>query len=261
MSAKAAARSDRPNRRRGIGNIRRPQIGALFWWTIASIILGIGVLLSWFFSIYIFNNPNEPVPYKILTKLDKLDPPKRFPANAPPPGKFRTPRALMDEDYLDFAESHLGYANDLLMRDYLENFRRAEKVAYVRGTFVVEHVRALTNNDLFQQGLVWRGRSADFPNASIEMILPTGSPVDAGLVAVGQPFAISGAFFATVVHVARPDDRSMCFTLVPIAYGDREIAEQVRLALKPPKRLNLEGTWPLTSPEDVDPSVNVAGVE
>jgi hypothetical protein len=249
------ADANAPNRERRnmplVGNIRRPQIGALFWWTIAAIVLGICAVLSWFFSIYIFDNPNQPLPYRILTKLNKIEPPRQFAVESPPQGKFRSPRALYEEDYAQFEDRHLEHINSVLMRDYLENFRRSEGAIYVKGEFVVDHVRALSEDDLFQTGIVWRGHTKGFPNASVEVILPTANKTPPGLVEVGSPFALTGAFFAAVIHVAQPDDDSKCFTLVPIVYGSKQVSKGAKIALRPPPKLNLDGRWPLTSPEDI----------
>ena len=256
-AAESRARSKNPRQR----NMRRPRNGALFWWTILIIILGIGVVLSWFFSIYIFNHPNEPLPYQILNRLGKLEPPKVFPADKPPGGQFRKPRVMLEEDFRGFEQVHLDYINASLLRDYLENFRRSEGVSYVSGNFVIEHVRALDPanepdpGDMFSTGLVWRGRSADFPNASVEFVLPTATPVPVELLSVGDVFDIKRSYFAAVVHVARPDDRSMCFTLIPLTYGDIVLEDNRRISLAPPKRLELEARWPLSSAEDADPSV------
>ncbi len=262
MPYEVSAPPDRERRNpRRPGNFRRPQIGALFWWTIAIIVLGIGAVLSWFFSIYIFNNPSEPLPYRVLTKLKKIDPPKRFSSENPPAGKFRKPRSLLEDDYAGFEPHHLDYVNSILLRDYLENFRRSEGAIYVKGDFIVEQVRALGTGDLFQTGLVWRGRNKDFPNASVEVVLPTAGPVSPDLIPTGEPFALTGAFFAALIHVARPDDDSMCFTLVPIVYGSKQIADGARIALRPPPRLNLEGQWPLTAPSPDDDTPPPAGGE
>ncbi len=249
-----ATAEERPKERRwaGTANIRRPQIGALFWWTIAIIILGICAVLSWFLSIYVFNHPTEPLPYKILSKLDKLDPIEKFASDSPPQGRFRTPRLLLEEDYAGFEQKHLDYINSELLRDYLENFRRSQGVTYVKGEFLATQVRALGEGDMFQSGLVWRGHHPDFPDAEVEMILPTSSPAPPELIPVGEMFDIKGDFFAAVIHVAKPNDEAIVATLVPITYGNKEITPGAKIALKPPKSLNIEGIWPPTQAQETD---------
>lgn len=248
MPASSPARSRSRRTSPHAANVRRPQIGSLFWWTIASIVLGICAVLSWFFSIYIFDNPNLPLPYRILTKLEKIEPPMRFKVERPPQGRFRSPRALYEDDYAGFEQHHLDHINAKLLRNYLENFRRAESVTYVKGKFVTESVRALGPGDLFQSGLVWRGHAEGFPNASIEVVLPTAEATPPELIPLDKPFKLKGAFFAALIHVAKPDEDTMCFTLVPIVYGSQQVAQGAKIALRPPPRLNLEGHWPLSSP-------------
>ncbi len=265
MPAEAVPRRfpDRARRPRGMGNIRRPRIGALFWWTILIIVLGIAAVLSWFLSIYIFNHPDEPLPYRILTKLEKLEPPLAFAADNPPNGDFQKLRTLYETSYQGFAQHHLDFINAGLLRDYIENFRRSEsklkedRITYVRGEFTVDFVRALTDADLIRTGLVVRASSPEFPNASIELILPTRGAPPVDLLEPGASLTLNRPDYATLVHVTRPDERSMCFGLIPITYGEFQIAEGAKLKLAPPRGeggappLNLDGRWPLTSPEDV----------
>jgi hypothetical protein len=245
VDAAASPEPRTPDKRRS-PNIRRPRVGALFWWTIVIIILGIGAVLSWFLSIYIFNHPNEPIAYRILTRLDKLEPPKVFSAQEPPSGTFRKLRTMLDEDYAGFEPVHIDYINAVLLRDYLESFRRSESVTYVTGEFRIDQVRALTGDDLFTRGLVWRGTSTDFPNTSVECVWPTSDAVPATLLEVGQVYKIPRTDYAALIHVSRPNDQSMCFSLVPITYGNKAIAENRRITLKPPTSVNIEGRWPLT---------------
>ena len=112
-------RGNDPFRRRisglklNLGNVRRPRIGSLFWWTIAIIMLGICAVLSWTLSIYIFNHPAEPVPYKILTRLKKLESPERFTTGAPPPGRFHTPRKLLENEFAGLTNKHLQFTNKM----------------------------------------------------------------------------------------------------------------------------------------------------
>ena len=251
MPREAIADDNRRDRRRPRAeNIRRPQIGALFWWTIIIIILGICAVLSWFLSIYVFNHPNEPFPYRILTKLNKIEAPEQFPSDSPPQGKFRSPRALLEEDFAGFEERHLEFINSNLLRDYLESFRRSEGVLYVKGKFTVDQVRELGEDDLFQTGLVVRASAPQFPNAAIEVVLPTKEPAPAEIIPVGEEFDLTGSYFAAVIHAAKFGEDSMCFTLVPIVYGTKDVAPGARVTMRPPRRLNIEGRWPLTSPPE-----------
>ncbi len=235
-----------------LGNIRRPRLGSLFWWTIAIILLGICAILSWTLSIYIFNHPNKVIPYKILIKLDKIPPPKQFAIDAPPPGRFHTPRSLLENQFADLGAEHLNYTNDRLLRNYLENFRRSEGVIYISGKFNVDYVRQLNSDDLFTQGLVCRAHAENFPNASVEVVLPCRQKTSLDLIKPGQLFDLTNNFFAALVNVSRPSDELICFTLVPIVYGNKNLAGG-KLTMRPPSQLNIQGRWPLTSHEDIIP--------
>jgi hypothetical protein len=233
-----------------LGNIRRPRLGSLFWWTIVIILLGICAILSWTFSIYIFDHPNQPIPYKILTSLDKIPPPQQFTIDDPPPGRFHTPRSLLENEFANLETEHLKFTNDILLRNYLENFRRSESVIYISGKYHVDYVRRLNSEDIFSQGLVFRGHAANFPNVSVEVILPTGQNKPVSLIQTGQLFDLANHFFAALVHVAKPRDDFICYTLVPLVYGEKNIGGG-KVTMRPPSKLNIKGRWPLTSHQDV----------
>jgi hypothetical protein len=229
-----------------LGNIRRPRIGALFWWTIIIVLLGICTILSWTLSIYIFNHPNEPVPYRILTNLNKLPAPERFKPGSPPSGKFHAPRQLMENNFAGLDAELLAFSNKILLRDYLENFKRSESVIYISGSFTVNQVRKLQPEDLFIDGTVLSAHLTDFPKASIELILPGAMLASDTSINSGQPLELTKPFFAALIHVAKPSKELMRFTVVPIVYGQHQIGT-TKVSLSPPPILNIEGKWPLTS--------------
>ena len=67
---------------------RPPERINYFAWTVAILLL-IGVALAaWLGSFYIFNQPERPDSYRILQKLRKIEPPKRFELTAAPAGEF-----------------------------------------------------------------------------------------------------------------------------------------------------------------------------
>ncbi len=229
-----------------MGNIRRPRLGSLFWWTITIILLGICVILSWTLSIYIFSHPNEPVPYRILTKLNKLEAPKKFTPASPPSGKFHTLRDLLENDFAGLDEELMKFSNKILLRDYLENFKRTESVIYISGSFTINNVRQLTSDDLFMNGTVISASLTDFPKAGIELVLPESEWANNEMAQARQTFDLSKPFFAALIHVRQSVKDLMYFTVVPIVYGQKNIGV-TQVKLSPPKNLNIEGKWPLTS--------------
>jgi len=67
---------------------RRPQRTNYFAWTVAILLLTGFALAAWLGSFYIFNQPERPDSYRILQKLHKIEPPKRFELTAAPAGEF-----------------------------------------------------------------------------------------------------------------------------------------------------------------------------
>ena len=232
-----------------LGNIRRPRIGSLFWWTIAIILLGICSVLSWTLCIYIFNHPNEPIPYKILTRLEKIPSPEKFQIGNPPSGKFHTARSLLENDFAGFNDEHMEFSNKILLRDYLENFRRAESVIYLSGKFTIDHIRELKADDLFVEGTVIRAHAKEFPNASVELILPGSRAASNKMIEPGESFDLSKSFFAALVNVTRHGDGFMCFAVVPIVYGNKQVSGG-KINMSPPDKVNIDGIWPLTTHAD-----------
>ena len=86
--------------RKGYGD-QKSNLASLFWWSLAISTLSALAILSWVSSIYIFNNPSEKIPYKILSKFDKLEPIEKFSKSSPPQSKigFRSLRELMETEF------------------------------------------------------------------------------------------------------------------------------------------------------------------
>jgi len=55
-----------------------PRRDNLFLWTVFILLLMGFAMACWLGSFYIFGHPEDVRSYKILLKLHKLDPPKRF---------------------------------------------------------------------------------------------------------------------------------------------------------------------------------------
>ena len=59
-----------------------------FAWTVAILLLTGYAFAAWLGSFYIFSQPERPDSYRILQKLHKIEPPKRFELTAAPAGEF-----------------------------------------------------------------------------------------------------------------------------------------------------------------------------
>src|ERR1700736_2662900 len=94
-----------------------------FGWTLAILLLTGVALAAWLGSFYIFNQPERPDSYRILQKLHKIEPPRRFELTAAPPGEFLNPKQLF-ERYSAMGAAELAKTNGELARNYIRNFQQ-----------------------------------------------------------------------------------------------------------------------------------------
>ncbi len=67
-----------------------------FAWTVAILLLTGLAFAAWLGSFYIFDQPERPESYRILQRLHKIEPPKRFELTAAPTGEFLNAKQLYD---------------------------------------------------------------------------------------------------------------------------------------------------------------------
>ncbi|MDF1752976.1 MAG: hypothetical protein P1U89_09400 [Verrucomicrobiales bacterium] len=192
--------------------------GNLFTWLIViMVLLGLNIG-SWSFCNMVFGHPEHPFSYGLLTKLEKLDPLKGFTSTAVPGGKFRSAKDLYTEAY-PFKRAQLRAYNGILKRNYLWNYKERSPATFIYGAYIVEEIRALTETDLFPKGIVITATAYKFPDAKVELILPTAEPVEvANQYKIGDTLEIGKSSMAAAVINAEkggPDD-PMKFTAVPL---------------------------------------------
>jgi hypothetical protein len=221
-----------------------PPDTSLFWWTILIFVLTGLATFSWMGSLYVFNHPEKPKNYRLLAKLKKIEPLKKFSESDLPQGKFQSAKELYRQ-YFGYESLELDTFNNLLKRSYIQNYRDQAPL-YLKGDFTIDKVVDLTANDIFSRGLVIRATSEDLPNVQIELILPTDE-IPKNRPSTGDELRLkNNHLFASLIHVSRPDSESLCFTAVPLTYPQYQVSETEKIALRPPTLLNLTGTWPLT---------------
>jgi hypothetical protein len=244
----------------------------LFWWTnLITLLIGVATC-CWFFSIMVFKYPEKPFNYRLLTKLEKLEPIAKFDPLAAggggkkgeqnlvlrlPNGTFNNARDLLNK-YYNYNPDQLRLTNSVLKRSYILNYSE-ESPVYVKGTYAVTFVRPLTAADLVKNGWVVRAHSVDLEDVEIELMLP-GKPADpkAPPYHEGESFTLDNkSSFCSVIHVLRNQDADgLCATVVPIGYGSFNLGNQRSLALAPPTTLNVEAPLPITgvTPGNTDAS-------
>ena len=95
----------------------------MFGWSVAILLLTGCAFAAWLGSFYIFGQPERPESYRILKKLHKIDPTKRFELTAAPAGEFLTAKQLYDR-YIAMSPTELAKTNAELVRNYIRNFQR-----------------------------------------------------------------------------------------------------------------------------------------
>src|SRR5881227_4283107 len=134
-----------------------------FAWTLAILLLTGFAFAAWLGSFYIFDQPERPESYRILQKLHKIEPTKRFELTAAPAGEFLSAKQLYDR-YNAMGSAEFAKTNAELARNYIRNFQQVRGlISYVVGRYVIEEARELNSNDLFTSGMVALTNSVESP--------------------------------------------------------------------------------------------------
>src|ERR1700676_2905161 len=87
-----------------------------FAWTVAILLLTGIAFAAWIGGFYVIGQPERPESYRILQKLHKVDPPKRFELTSAPPGEFLTAQQV-SERYSALGAAELAKMNGELARN------------------------------------------------------------------------------------------------------------------------------------------------
>src|SRR5436189_1890317 len=124
------------------GRSRRKKTN-FFGWAVAILLLTGFAFAAWLGSFYIFWQPERPESYRILKKLHKIEPAKRFELTAAPAGEFLTAKQLY-ERFIALSPTELGKTNAELTRHYIRNFQSMRGlVPYVVGRFNIMEAHEL----------------------------------------------------------------------------------------------------------------------
>jgi len=224
--------------------------GNLFAWTIFILLLSAVAIGCWIFSFYVFNHPEKPISYTILTKLKKLQPPEQFELTKAPRGDFLNAKKLWDR-YQPLTDRELARTSEALLRNYLRNYNLTrDHVPYVVGTFSILDSWELTDKNLFPTGVVALAYSPTVPQVLIEQIFPSKRPV----VLVLQRMLLTGldlrldrkTDLSALISVRRLKDSRMQFTTVPLLYGSyASTTGPGTFSLTPPEQLNVAAGLPV----------------
>ncbi len=222
-----------------------------FLWTVAILLLCGAAMAAWLGSFYIIGQPERPESYRILQKLHKIEPPKRFALTAAPAGEFLTPKQLYDR-YSTMGPVALARKDAELTRNFIRNFQHVDGlVTYVVGRFNIMGARELTPDDIFTTGAVALTRAVDQPELLMEHLFTTANDHDAKLLVerlvMGMDVRLERSHdLSAVIHAERLPDGRVQVTAIPLLYGSYTMTRGTgTFSLEPPAELNLAAGWPL----------------
>ena len=229
---------------------RSIQDGGLFGWTVLILLLIGLAIFCWIGSFYIFGHPEKPLSYEVLSKLKKIESPKRFELTGAPRGEFlRAPQIM--ERYASMRPRQLARTNEILLRNYLRNFKPCDGlVPYVLGTFNILDSFELTGNDFFPSGVVALAQSKENPNLLLEQVFcadPRMVPTLHRTLLTGLDIDLKRENeLAAVINIERLSDGRIKLTTVSILYPSYESASaDGTFTLDPPEKLNVRAGMPI----------------
>ena len=229
---------------------RPPERINYFAWTVAILLLIGFALAAWLGSFYIFNQPERPDSYRILQKLHKIEPPKRFELTAAPPGEFLNASQFY-ERYVGMGAAELAKTNAELLRNYIRNYQQVRGlVPYVVGRYSIIAVRELGPGDVFPFGMAALTDAVDSGEVLMEHVYPAkpeALPLMKQTLTVGLEVKLERTHdVSAVIHAKRLIDGRILVTAVPLLYGSYTVTRGLgTFRLEPPPSLNLVAGWPL----------------
>src|SRR5438132_3548137 len=226
-----------------------------FVWTVAILLLTGFALAAWLGSFYIFDQPERPDSYRILQRLHKIEPPKRFELTAAPAGEFLNPEQLY-EQYVGMGAAELARTNAELTRNYIRNYQQVRGlVPYVVGRYTIVATRQLGPGDVFTSGMVALTHAIDNGELLMEHLYPASPealPLMKQTLAVGLEIKLERTHdISAVIHAERLVDGRIMVTAVPLLYGSYTVTRGLgTFRLEPPLSLNLAAGWPLIKSQE-----------
>jgi hypothetical protein len=227
-----------------------------FAWTVVILLLTGFAFAAWLGSFYIFWQPERPDSYRLLRKLHRIDPPRRFELTAAPAGEFLNPKQLHDR-YAPLGEAELSKTNSELARNYIRNFQQVHGlVPYVVGRFRIIEVHQLGQADIFTSGMVALAAAIDNGEVLLEHVYPADRrdvPLMRQTLAPGLEIKLERSHdISAVIHADRTADGRILITAMPLLYGTYTVTRGTgTFSLEPPLDLNLAAGWPLFKREQL----------
>lgn len=237
---------------------------AVLWIAVIAVLIGLN-FASWSFCMWVFGQPEHPMNYKLLTRLDKLDPIRGFTPVTAPRGKFHSAKDLYAKVY-PLSRAEMRAYNGILKRHYLKNYFERDDVVFLSGEFTVLSVQRMGEDDVFPSGLVIRAKSTSFPDAQIDLALPAERVPATFALEIGQVLKVEeSSTCAALLNIDRRDDATMVFTAAPLVERVYTFAENAEIELKVPEEIRIDPEfWPIGGDDEemiVAKPVRLAPVE
>jgi hypothetical protein len=221
-----------------------------FAWSITLLLLMGFALAAWLGSFYIFGQPERPDSYRILKKLHKIDPPRRFELTAAPKGEFLSAKQIF-ERYGNMRPAELQRADAELVRNYIRNFQQVRGlVPYVVGRYDIMEARELGPNDIFPSGMVALTRAVERGELLMEHLYPGDTndvPLMKKTLVAGLEIKLERTHdLSAIIHAERLVDGRLLITTIPLLYGTYTVTKGTEtFSLEPPNDLNFAAGWPV----------------
>lgn len=230
----------------------QPENDNLFGWAVFILLLCGFAVACWIGTFYIFSHPEKPFNYQILTRLNKLDPPKRFELTGAPAGEFLTAEKLLAK-YGVMTAGQMNEESGGLLRSYLRNYdHMVGKVPYVTGKFTILDSYPLSSNNMFLSGMVIIAQSVEVPTVYVEHVFPaSGEKLKAmqRTLVTGLGIELRRSYdLSAVINVENLGNGRLLFTCMPLLYGPYGTTQSGSgFQLDPPRVLNIKSGLPIVT--------------
>jgi hypothetical protein len=228
----------------------------LFGWTVFILLMCGFAVACWIGTFYVFAHPEEPFNYRILAKLKRVDPPKRFELTAAPVGEFLSPDKLLTK-FGALTAGQLDEESKNLLRSYLRNYdHQVGKVPYVTGKFTILDSYLLDPNKFLDSGVAVLAQSVDVPTIYIEHLFPAAAEHVSAMqriLTTGLGIELRRSYdLSAIVHIQDLGNGRLLFTCVPLLYGPYGTTQSGSgFQLDPPKNVNVKAGLPLIAQDQI----------
>ncbi|MEM7387358.1 MAG: hypothetical protein AAF514_20660 [Verrucomicrobiota bacterium] len=221
-----------------------PQKSSLYSWTVAIVILAALDIFFWLFPAYVFRHPEKPMNYELLTRINRVPELKSYSRPTAPTGVTLGPKGIYDR-FSGQSGRALAAFSAQSRSDYLRNYAAVQKVLYLDGEFTITASRELTEADFIKKGLVVTGEAVNFPNVSVELILPTATIPETRFQPGNVVRLRKSAHYPVVLNIQSPSKARLSLSVIPLSFPAFPIDGKQVVKTRPPESVNPKGKWPI----------------